>query len=332
MRSAQRRLATLKATDERACHRTSIARPSVDGPSVVPGRDRDIARLDALDAGLGHVGPGFCKRALGVDAAAGVFDHIGFKARLACIDRGPCDAEVGGEAGQEHALHLARLQVSGEPRRGLAVRFGEGRIAVDVLVKTLADDEPGMRDREVFRQRRALGALHAVIGPQHLLAVREADALERLLAGMRRRERDVARGVPVLRHHHIGKALGEAVDDGNDLFAVFDREAAARQETVLHVDDDQRGCLVGLDRCGPKRRWDEGGDGRRAETCQNKPASNHGASPRFKKPTGEMLVLWMHERKPEVSACLQVSGSAARMNSVADGAEARKGLAPVVAR
>jgi hypothetical protein len=68
----------------------------------------------------------------------------------------------------------------------------------------------------------------------------------------------VARGVPVLRHHHIGKALCDAVDDGNDLLAVFDRKAAARQETVLHVDDEQRGSVIRLDRCGPQRRWGEG--------------------------------------------------------------------------
>ena len=43
---------------------------------------RDIAGLDPLHAGLGHVGPGFGERALGVDAAAGVLDDIGFKAAL----------------------------------------------------------------------------------------------------------------------------------------------------------------------------------------------------------------------------------------------------------
>ena len=111
---------------------------------------RDFARLDALDAGLGHVGPGLGERALGVDAAAGVFDDVGFKARLARIERGPCDAEIGGEARHEQPLDLARLQVGGEPGRGLAVGLGEGRVAVDVLVKALADDETGMRDREVF--------------------------------------------------------------------------------------------------------------------------------------------------------------------------------------
>ena len=58
----------------------------------------------------------------------------------------------------------------------------------------------------------------------------------------------MAGGVPVLRHHHIGKALGDAVDDGNDLLAVFHGEAAAGQETILHVDHQQRRRVIELDR------------------------------------------------------------------------------------
>ena len=55
-------------------------------------------------------------------------------------------------------------------------------------------------------------------------------------------------GVPVLRHHHIGKALGDAVDHGNDLLAVFHGEAAAGQETILDIDHQKRRGVIGLDR------------------------------------------------------------------------------------
>jgi len=70
-----------------------------------------------------------------------------------------------------------------------------------------------------------------------------------------------------------------AADDGNDLLAVLDGKAAARQETILHIDDEQRGCLVGFDRRCPERAGDEGCGGYRGETCQNQPASEHGAPP-----------------------------------------------------
>ena len=58
----------------------------------------------------------------------------------------------------------------------------------------------------------------------------------------------MARRVPVLRHHDVGKALGEPVDDRHDLIAVLHREAAARQEAILHVDDEQCRRIVDLDR------------------------------------------------------------------------------------
>ena len=79
-----------------------------------------------------------------------------------------------------------------------------------------------------------------MIGPQHLIAIGELDHFERLLAVVGRRKRDVMRRVPILRHHDVLEVLGDAVDDRNDLIAVFDRKAAAGQETVLHVDHNER--------------------------------------------------------------------------------------------
>jgi hypothetical protein len=48
------------------------------------------------------------------------------------------------------------------------------------------------------------------------------------------------RRVPILRHHDVLEVLGDAVDDRNDLIAVFDRKAAAGQEAILHVDHNER--------------------------------------------------------------------------------------------
>jgi hypothetical protein len=83
-----------------------------------------------------------------------------------------------------------------------------------------------------------------------LLAVGQIDHLERLLAGMGRCEGDVTCGVPVLRHHDIGKTLGDAIDHGNDLLAVLHRETAAGQEAILNIDDQQRRRVIDLDGSG----------------------------------------------------------------------------------
>src|SRR5206468_8279593 len=64
---------------------------------------------------------------------------------------------------------------------------------------------------------------------------------------MRRGKRNVVGRVPVLGHHHVGKILGHAVDDRDDLIAVFHRKAAAGKEAVLHVDDDQHAPIVDRD-------------------------------------------------------------------------------------
>ena len=66
----------------------------------------------------------------------------------------------------------------------------------------------------------------------------------------------MAGGVPVLRHDDVLELLGELVDDRHDLLAALDRQRAAGDEAVLHVDDDQRGVATGLDRRGPRALTD----------------------------------------------------------------------------
>src|SRR5262245_56704669 len=145
---------------------------------------RQIARLDALDAGLLHVLPGGGQRTLRVDATASVLDYIGAEPELARIDRRPPHAEVGGEPGNENCLDSTPLEIAVEPGLQLAVGLDEGRIAVDLGVVALADDELGVRNVDPLVDGGALGALHTMVGPQDLVAVGQLDALEGLLAGV----------------------------------------------------------------------------------------------------------------------------------------------------
>ncbi len=88
-------------------------------------------------------------------------------------------------------------------------------------------------------QRCALGVLHAMHGPQHLLAVRQRDRRERLAARVVGGERHVRARMPVLRDHHLLEAPREPVDHRHHRVAVGHRERAARHEIVLHVDHEQ---------------------------------------------------------------------------------------------
>src|SRR6185312_5478541 len=110
-------------------------------------------------------------------------DHVSVEAELARVVGGPGDAEVGGEAGDEYRLDGAPLEVAVEPGLELAVGLDEGRIAVDLGVGALADHELRTRNVQPFADRRPFGALHAMVGPQDLVAVGQLDAFERLLAG-----------------------------------------------------------------------------------------------------------------------------------------------------
>ncbi len=57
----------------------------------------------------------------------------------------------------------------------------------------------------------------------------------------------MARRVPILRQHDIGETFGQAIDERNDLLALGDRQAAAGQKAILHIDHDQDAALVDLD-------------------------------------------------------------------------------------
>jgi hypothetical protein len=105
------------------------------------------------------------------------------------IERGPRDAEIRGQPGNEQALKLAGLEIGGKSGCRFAIGFGVSRVAIDVLVKSLSNDERGLRNREIFRKRGAIGSLHAVIGPQHLLAVFEFDSGRRAGVKVRCRRR-----------------------------------------------------------------------------------------------------------------------------------------------
>ncbi len=103
----------------------------------------------------------------------------------------------------------------------------------------LADHQPRVRHRQLRMQLGPRLPLHAVRGPEHLLAIRQRGGLERRRAGMVGRERHVVGRVPVLRQHHMRERLGQPVDHRHDLVAVRHGERAAGHEVVLHIDHQQ---------------------------------------------------------------------------------------------
>ena len=144
----------------------------------------------------------------------------------------------------EDRLQTALRKISAQAGRGFAIRLEEGRIAVDVSMVALTDDQLCVRDRDVRGDVGARGSLHAVVRPQNLAAVMQRNAVERAFAGMGRSERHVVRRMPILGENHMSKKPGKAIDHRNDLVALPDGQAPARQEGILHVDHEQNAFVV----------------------------------------------------------------------------------------
>lgn len=194
---------------------------------------------DALHAHLPHAVVCAFDRTGQGDCPAQVFDDDALEAELRSIHRGEPDAKVIREAAQKHAAKLPLAQVAGEPGRREVVIFEKRRIAVDLFAKTFAEQELGVRD--VHRELRAAGALHAMVGPEMLRSLwRFGGVNERLLAWVRAGKRNVTLRVPVLRADHVREARRQRLDAGDDFISTLDAKRAPGEEVMLHVDDEER--------------------------------------------------------------------------------------------
>src|SRR5690606_30907550 len=145
------------------------------------------------------------RRAVGrrIDGAREIPNDRCLEAEIDGVFRRPLHAEVAREPAYEDPLDAAFAQVSREPgRRPLAGRVPvvpERAIRSDVAVGAFANDRGRVAPRQVRMEARPRGILDAVIRPEYLLVSVEVDRVERTPPGMRRCERDVPGGMPVLR-------------------------------------------------------------------------------------------------------------------------------------
>ncbi len=103
---------------------------------------------------------------------------------------------------------------------------------------------------EVGMQGGAIGALDAVIGPQHLIFAVQRDHLERGPTVVGTRKGDVSGRMPVLGSDRVRKQLRveQLVDTGQDVGAVCDWQLAAWHEIRLDVGQQKDcSCQIGQD-------------------------------------------------------------------------------------
>ena len=106
---------------------------------------------------------------------ARILDHKALEVQRRTIDRGEADAEVIRQPAQKQPRQAALAQVARQPGRREMVVLEKRRVGIDIHAKALAQDQLGVWDREPRMQRGARGALHAVIRPERLRAIRRCD-------------------------------------------------------------------------------------------------------------------------------------------------------------
>jgi len=179
-----------------------------------------------------------------IDSAAGVFNDEDFKAFFVCVQRGGSDAKIISESGDKNALHAFSAEMISKTGGGGVIVVGEGGVGIDMQLLAFANDKLGIGDVQCGVQRGACGLLHAVIGPQHLLAVGGGDAFEDGVAGVRGGEGDVSGGVPVLREDDVGEARRERVEGRDDGIAIGNCKCAPGAEVILDIDDEDGVCWL----------------------------------------------------------------------------------------
>src|SRR5690625_3265605 len=131
-------------------------------------RRQNLIRRQEASAVVTHLAHGVIQRALRVDGARRIFNDEPFQPLPLPGDRRTADAEVCRQSGQVNLTDAPLAQVAGKPGRRLMVVLIERGIRVDVLPKSLADDELRFLRPKLAEKLSALRTLHAMVGPQHL--------------------------------------------------------------------------------------------------------------------------------------------------------------------
>ena len=113
------------------------------------------------------------------DRPAGILHYVGFEARLHAVDGRVTHAVVISQAREKDAPQSALAQIAGKPGTRDAIVLPESRIGVDVIAKALAQNQLRIVGLQMRMESRPHASLHAMIGPQHLLAVSRLNGVKR---------------------------------------------------------------------------------------------------------------------------------------------------------
>lgn len=162
-----------------------------------------------------------------IDRTAGVHENEDVKTRGTRVECGRFDAVVCGQSADEHPFDALVAQLLREPgavKTAVGVRFPIRSLAYDCCVR--GDGQVGMKCR-------ALGVADTMHRPTSV------DIL------WRTRKAAMVRRMPIAGKDDGTEFIEHRVDDGNDGFAVGNRERTPGTKIILYVDYDE--CVSGLE-------------------------------------------------------------------------------------
>src|SRR5262249_39105761 len=157
------------------------------------------------------------------DASTGVLDDQNSIAKPHSILSRPRDTEIGRKSGQEQALEAALTQPPIQPCCCAPVVLEEGRVAVDLLMKALANDHLHFGQVQIAMQRGVGAVLQCVVWPKHLRAVWHTDRIICLAPRVGTGEGAMTGRMPVLRREGMIEQAQQTVDYRDDCLTIRHR-------------------------------------------------------------------------------------------------------------
>src|SRR4029079_3952896 len=116
------------------------------------------------------------------DGSAGIETNRNIETEPPGIERRIGHTVIGRQPDDDQLLQAPLLQIAAKAGRRRAVVLVERRVAVDRRSESLANDQLRLAPAQPRMEFGARSALHAVVGPQCLVAVRHANGGKRGLA------------------------------------------------------------------------------------------------------------------------------------------------------
>lgn len=177
---------------------------------------------------------------LQLDSAAAIDNNMCVESKFARVEGAVFDAVIQGQSHQVNVLDPALLKIMRQSGVTTMRIIEECTVAVDHSIGSFVENVGNsacVKCGSDFSAARILNAMHR---PQNLFDAIEKDALARLFARVIGCEAPVVGRMPVLRRDDEFEALLQFIHDWNYFVAARYSQAAARQEIILKINNDQR--------------------------------------------------------------------------------------------